>query len=295
MITRKIAVILVLSLALLVLFSSGAPAFQGMPTAGLIPPGMSITPPGSAAKYPCLPARTELGGRIWYPNPDVDLLQDSFRDIDFVNDLDFKRDFLIGEIYLSYRQPPTFALTLTGAMPLSELETSGAVLPDNFELEGRTFAAGTVVDAKASFYQARLEGVYYIAFDDFYRAGPYLMAELETGEFEMTDATDTRSKGGTGLLFGLGAEAEVIPTKGLYAKAKGAYTVGPRTTGIFADTELRFFPQLSGIGLPPLPGPGQVYLGAGYRYRSVYTRIDDTGRYIRGVAQGPYGAIGVLF
>jgi len=124
--------VFMLGICLLVLFME-ATGLCFQPPGSFINPNMGgIAPvgpppvcgPGPAPMMPCPPQQPfprfsyELGARAFYSTNEFKVKFDDNRaDIDFIKDLNFARNLLLGEFYAALRLPPVFALTYSFSLP----------------------------------------------------------------------------------------------------------------------------------------------------------------------------------
>ncbi|MEJ2718551.1 MAG: hypothetical protein P8182_15680 [Deltaproteobacteria bacterium] len=263
------------------------------PPVPLAPPGFPSCPPqrcGSACSI-------EGGGRAFYTTNTAKIFDDLAPDIDFIEDLHFSQNTLVGEVYAALRVPPWLALTYTFLLPRED--HGYGFLPADFVLGDVFFPAGTQVAAKSITSLHRWEAEYFFGLRCDCRAGPLLMAELLVDTLQMDARNDNGFLVGaketfSEFLLGIGGTAEFAPSQNVFFRGKAAYTFLQDQGGFFLDLGARYFCDVkAGCGPPSMFSDIRPYLGVGYRYRTSTWYHGD--RKFLGTIHGPYASVGVVF
>lgn len=287
--------VLAISLAMLLcLVSSGNCQFPAPPPM-VTPLPLPGGPPAQPLYLgPCQPVQQcstfsiEGGGRAFYTRNWFKLTQGTDPDINFVKDLNFSENTLVGEIFGAVRIVPSLAATYTFMLPRED--HGYGVLPADLTVNGTLFPAGTHVTAKTTISLHRFEGEYFAVVGPNYRGGVYLLGELWFNQFSMTSDITSDSKIRNEFLMGIGGSGEFAPSRGTFVKIKAAYTFLEKQNGVFLDGQAKLFPDLNGG-----PGSGfRPYVAAGYRYRSSQWDLNENTK-LQASIYGPYAEVGVIF
>lgn len=259
-------------------------------------PGLSPFGVGDCGSQSCGPGLAiEVGGRAYYTTNNLKWRNDQGRDVDFIEDLHFSRNTLVGEIYGALRMPPWGALTYTFMFP--RLDHGYGTLLEDLTIGQMLFPAGTQITAKIDRMIHRWEGEYFIPIGLTMRAGPYLLGELLIQKLTVDDGTVSESRTYQEFIMGVGGSAEFAPAYNFFIKGKAAYTFLHNQSGVYADVEGRFFPDLASCGVQGMTGSFRPYLGAGYRLR-YSTRTKEHSEHndrFELTIHGPYASVGVVF
>ena len=260
-------------------------------------PGLSPFGLGDCGAQSCGPGLgIEVGGRAYYTTNIVKWKNDQGADVDFIEDLHFSRNTLLGEIYGALRMPPWGALSYTFTFP--RLDNGHGTLLGDLVIGQTLFPAGTQITAKIERTIHRWEGEYFIPVGCSLRVGPYLMGELFVQKLTVDDGTVSESRTFQEFIMGVGGSAEFAPAYNFFLKGKAAYTFLQNQSGVFVDVEGRFFPDLASCGVQGMTGSLRPYLGAGYRLRqSTRFKEDDRENNNRFelTIHGPYASVSVVF
>jgi hypothetical protein len=268
------------------------------PTCGPVqgPPMMAPCGP----KAPCPKIGLELGGRAFYSTNFFTRSHSVRGALDFIADLNFSRNTLVGEIFGALRYAPWFAGTYTYMFP--RIDHGNGILPADIVVGGTLFPVGTPVTAKSTVGRHLWELEFYPWVDCDFRVGPYMMFELWVNKFEMEGtppqvAPLSDQETFTEFYMGIGLAGEYAPSNILFFRAKGAWTFLQMSNGIYAEGGARYFPELgnSEFGGDDL-GLGDIrpYIGAGYRYRYIFAKPNENEKNTV-YAHGPYGEFGIIF
>ena len=285
----------------LFLVNTGFCQFPGLPHGQSPAPGLGCPPPACGPMSPpflagpCMPVQdckginVEGGVRAFYTRNWAKLTRQIDGDVNFVKDLNFSENTLVGEVYGALRVAPTLALTYSFLIPRED--HGWGTLPADLNVNGTIFTAGTQVTAKSTTSLHRFEGEYFLFVGPNYRAGGYLLGELWVERFSMESDVASDSKTRDEFLMGGGGSGEYAPSKGIFLKFKGAYTFLQKQTGIYLDGQGRFFPELNtcggNVGFRP-------YVAAGYRYRAAEWVINEDTKFQTSI-HGPYAEVGLIF
>ncbi len=260
------------------------------------------------------PFSIELGARGLYTTNIAKIRWDDGTTLDFIQDLEFSANNLVGEIYGGIRVAPRIAVIGTFMIPVTE--EKNAVLPARLVFDETLFAAGQAVTIRSTTALHRIEGEYFFKIGCRDRIGLLLMGEIlqERLEVEGPNAL-TADKAYTRFMMGVGGTAEYAFSENLFGKVKGAYTFLSDQTGFFVEGQLRLFPgtgqnSAARPGVPPLPplpplpgmsGGARPYFDLGYRVRySTWDLTSEAGgvdydyKFDTGV-HGPFAAVGIIF
>lgn len=275
----------------------GAPMGQmGAPC----PPPACGPAPMPFAMGPCFPQKSctkfsfEGGGRLFYTSNAVKLTHNNQATIDFVRDLNFSQNTLVGEVFGAVRICPTLAFTYTFMIPRDD-EGNG-LLPANLVVDNTVFAAGQLIAAKTTTSLHRWEGEAYPIIGCNYRVGGLLFAELLIERLRVEDGIQSDSEEYSEFLMGIGGVAEYAPADNVYARVKAAYTFLQNQNGFYLDGEGKFFPEFNkGCGPTSMPSGMRPYVGAGYRYRYAEWSRNEGNDKLEITIHGPYAEVGVIF
>ncbi len=307
----------IVQILLLLVFASQAfawqPALSPMapmtPQAGMMgsacPPmvgGPACPPP---IMGPCFPQTDckwnyELGARAFYSTNYFKIVFDDGRaNIDFVRDLNFARNLVIGEFYGALRLSPNFALTYTGSIPRPD--SGYGIIPSRLNMGGAIIPAGSSTYWQINPFNIRQDIEYYLVQGCNYRLGALLTTELWVSEIKVryrgpndiadSETKDTRLVGWPGF----GGVVEYAPFNQLFLRVKGTYNITPGlVNGFKIAAEGKVFPDMnSGTCGGPAPSI-RPYITAGYLFDYAWIKSSDDEK-IEAYVNGPYGELGFIF
>jgi len=257
------------------------------------------TPFGSAHCAPprCGPRfRFEGGGRVYYSTNYARIVNDDAVDLDFIEDLNFPRNTLHGEVYGAFRIPPRLALTYTFTIP--RVDRGFGALPIDMIVGETLFAAGTQVEALSTVSLHRWEAEYFFKVGCKFRAGPLLLGELFVTTLKLEAGAVDDQEAYTEFIMGAGVTSEFAPAHNLFFKCKAAYTFLQNQGGVDVDGEAKFFPEFGRSGCNPYGSRKRMrpYVGMGYRYKAMtYHGQREGNQRTRISSHGPFASLGVIF
>lgn len=249
---------------------------------------------GPCAPPSCGPTcSVEGGARALYTSNSAKLTV-AGNDIDFVRDLNFSQNTLLGEVFVAGRLAPWGAFTYTFMIPRED--RGNGVLTADLRVGNTLFPIGSQAAVKATLTVHRWEAEAYPVVGCNYRVGGLLLGELLVQHFRVETATAEDSKTYSRFLMGIGGVGEFAPASNIFGKLKAAWVFLDDQNGVYLDGEGKFFPDFGSGGCGAGGGvfsSCRPYVGAGYRWRySEWSKNDYT---LTTSIHGPYAELGVIF
>lgn len=262
------------------------------PPAGCGPAPMPMQMGPFLPKQGCTTFSVEGGGRLFYTSNSAKLTREGT--IDFVRDLHFSQNTVVGEVYAGVRISPTLAFTYTFMIPRDD--NGNGILPADLIVDNTLFPAGEQVALKTTTTLHRWEGEVYPIVGCNYRGGGLLFGELLVERLRVEDGQQSDSEEYSRFLMGIGGVAEFAPADSVFARVKAAYTFLENQNGVYIDGEGKYFPELDGgCGSGGMPSGIRPYVAAGYRYRYAEWTRNEGNTKLEITIHGPYAEAGVIF